>query len=158
MAHLIKLKMTSTNKLIIGALGTLALISAFIFAGIFLYTPQDSLAGGDGFSANNCVVSTSTAISVGVGSTQVVGTTSRRAWAQIQQVDAATNTVSLNFNNGAQAVIATAGMQLGQGSASSTAQLVSFGLNTDFSYTGAVTAITDKGSTTVRVVECNYTR
>jgi hypothetical protein len=150
--------MTSTHQIIGGVVGAIVLIVAFVVAGILLYTPQEALGGGDGFTANNCVVSTSTAVSVGLGNAQVVGTSSRRAWAQIQQVDAATNTVSLNFNQGAVAAIATAGIQLGQGSASSTATAIDFGLNTDFPYTGAVTAITDKGSTTVRVIECNYTR
>jgi hypothetical protein len=155
--------MTSDNitmkAAVVVVLGAFVTVVAIV-AGILFYTPQESLAGGDGFTANNCVVSTSTAISVGLqpGASTVVGTSSRRAWAQIIQVDAATNTVSLNFNQGAPATIATAGIQLGQGSSSSTATGIAFGLNTDLPYTGAVTAITDKGSTTVRVIECNYTR
>ncbi len=103
-----------------------------------------------------CSVSTVTAVAIGnQASTQVLATSTRaRAFAMIQQVrDAsgiATSTVSISLENGYNATLGN-GIQL-----STSTPSLTFGLNTLFPYEGAVQAITNVGSTTLRVTECVY--
>lgn len=85
----------------------------------------------------------------------VVGTTTNRAYTRISQLDNATNTVSVSFSQGAAATLTT-GQVLSIGAATGTQYTLEAGLNTDFPYTDAITAITDKGSTTVIVTNCTY--
>lgn len=131
-------------------LGLLLIATTF---GVF--NKSESLGGQGGLSANSCAVSTVTMAGVGhqVSST-ILSSSAARAWAQIElvttTVGVATNTPSISFDEGAAATLAS-GVKL-----STTTPIINFGLNTDFPYTGAVTAITDVGSTTIRVTDCIY--
>lgn len=135
-----------------------AFISAFILiAGAHLLSGKDTLGSYAGFAAYDCSVSTSTTVVVNPQSTTILAEHSRRAWASIQQPRNATNTIALSFNEGASAV-ANGGFQLSIGTSSSPINEITFGLNTDFPYTGAVTGIASAGTTTVLVTECRYDR
>lgn len=104
--------------------------------------------------ASSCTISTSTARSVGhQASTEILATSSNRAWAIIQVRTNETNAVFLNFASGNTAVV-NQGMSLG----TSTEDMneITFGRNTEFPYVGSVTGITNVSSTTVLVTECNY--
>lgn len=151
--------MTKTYKdiLIIGS------IIVLVFAGYMIFKPvpqEDPLGGGDGFQARSCTISTVANAIIGTTSSTVLAAHSGRAWARITQVQntaaIATSTPFLSFNAGASAV-ANSGVTLG-----TTTPSIDFGRNTDFPYTGAVTAINANilsivsGSTTVQVTECRY--
>lgn len=125
-------------------------IIAFVFTA-FLVLTNNSQA--EVFS-NSCTVSTSTARSVGhQESSQILATSSNRAWAIIQVKTNETNIVSLSFGNGASAVV-NQGMTLG--TSTEDTNEITFGRNTELPYTGAVAGITNTSSTTVLVTECNY--
>lgn len=122
-----------------------------------LYAFRDSavLGGAGGVGARECTVTESLATVGNNISSTVLAEYTNRAWAVIQlpllATGVATNTVSLSFDEGAAAVSGT-DFTL----STSTPITEPFGLNSDFSYTGAVTGITSTGSTTLRVVECRY--
>jgi hypothetical protein len=102
-----------------------------------------------------CDTSTITAATVGHQLTsRIFATSSNRAFAIVQLETTAggmaTSSVFLAFNEDV-AATATSGIKL-----STSTPTFTFGLNTDFPYIGAVQAITDSGSTTVRVTECTY--
>jgi len=131
--------------------GIIAIIIALLFGGGYGATQL----GGTSFTTKSCAVSTVTAAIVGnEASSAVLSAYSNRAWAKIELVETtsgvATNTPSISFDEGTDATLA-GGLKL----STSTPSIV-FGLNTDFPYTGAVTGITDVGSTTIRVTECRY--
>jgi hypothetical protein len=90
-------------------------------------------------------------------STVLLATSSNRAHAIIGIKDNATSTVYINMQRGSAAVIGS-GLALNVGFASgvSTTPEVVFGRATNLPYTGAVTARTNVGSTTVRVMQCIY--
>lgn len=112
---------------------------------------------GDAF-ALACTTSTVQRVSIGhQASTLILATSSRRAYAMLQQVDNASNTVNIAFASGTPATVTT-GLQLHKNSATGTVMSFEFGLNTMFPYTGAVTARTDGGSTTINVTDCSYNR
>lgn len=124
-------------------------------------TLADRLAGGDGFQARGCAMTHSLGIA-GLGNTidNVLATSSRRAWARISVGDNATNTVFLSFDEGAKAV-ANTGLVLNRangtaGGEATTTPYVEFGLNTDFPYTGAVSATSETGTSTLLVSQCVY--
>lgn len=107
-------------------------------------------------TSSACRVASTTRVKVGnQSSVMVVGTTTNRAYTRISQLDNATNTVSVSFSQGAAATLTT-GQVLSIGAATGTQYTLEAGLNTDFPYTDAITAITDKGSTTVIVTNCTY--
>ena len=107
----------------------------------------------------SCTTSTTRVVSIGTTTaTTVLSASSTRAWASIQVPQAATNTVAIAFGGTA---------ALGQGyqlvpvqemnvPTGTTTPSVQFGLRTDLPYAGAVTALTNNGSTTVLVTECNF--
>lgn len=114
-----------------------------------------------GLGDTQCIPSSITAIEIGnEEETQLLSTSSDRAWVKFQMLQflgdgngTATGTAYLAFNNGAAAATNT-GLAL---RASSTAEnSIVFGLETEFKYTGAVRGITDIGSTSLLVTECNY--
>lgn len=115
----------------------------------------NSLGSGANHSTIKCTTSTVAAAPVGhqVSST-VLAAHSNRAYARIERVvntlGTATNTPSIAFNDGTAATL-TSGLTL-----STSTPYIEFGLDTDFPYVGAVTGITETGSTTVRVTECRY--
>ena len=127
----------------IGVLGILALV-------VLQFSPP-LLGGGPGRTAQHCDVTTSANVVVGASDqvTQILAAHSLRAWAIVQKQFNSTSTVSLSFDEGAQAVS-------GAGFTVTTTTPAVFGANTDFVYTGAVTAVTDVGTSTVAVTECRY--
>lgn len=106
-------------------------------------------------NAQKCSVSSTQVALVGHQlSSTILSANETRAYAKIQQPVNATNTVSLSFDEGAAAVL-NRGIQL-YGVYSTTSPSIEFGRATDFPYTGAITGITNLGSTTVLITECSY--
>lgn len=104
--------------------------------------------------SNSCNISTSTAVSISLyGSTNILATSSNRAWAMIELLPSATNTVFLNFAGGATAV-ANKGIALG--TTTSNINSITFGRNADMPYVGAVTGIPSVATSSVLVTECLY--
>ena len=139
---------------IITTIVAIAITMYLIFISIF---NVGTFGGAGGVGARECTVSTVAAATVGddISSTLLAEYTNR-AWAIIEQPINATNTVSVSFDEGAAATV-NGGVQLTSATTTSPKQATEpFGLNTDFSYTGAVTGITSTGSTTVRITECRY--
>ncbi len=108
----------------------------------------------------SCTTSTTRVVFIGHQvATTVFSASSTRAWASVQVPQSATNTVAIAF--GGTAVLGQ-GYQLvpvqesSNTTSGTTTPSVQFGLRTDLPYTGAVTALTNNGSTTVLVMECNF--
>lgn len=147
------------QKFLIAAIGLsllLAVVSALL--PIIAYGANAPLDENRNLSVlgQDCTVTASTTQIGNQQSLRIMASTTRRAWAVLQAGDNATNTVAFGLND-VNATLATGYLinvpnTLG---ASSTPNF-SFGLKTDFPYTGAITAITDNGSTTIRVIECTY--
>ena len=136
--------------------GIIGLIIALLFGGGYAANEL----GGNGPATRLCDVSTVAIATVGFEtvaalSTQLLSTSSLRAWARIQQPASATNTIAVSFNED-QAAALEGGLLIGDHSATNTPTFIDFGLNTDFPYTGAVRGLADKGTTTVHVTQCNY--
>ena len=129
-----------------------------LYVGLQKFTMNGfSFQGGNGgLTAAKCSVNTVTAAPIGDDvSLTVLAANETRAWAEISLETlaadgVATNTPRLSFDEGAAATLND-----GRKLSTSTPTIV-FGRNTDFPYTGAVTGITNTGSTTVRVTECTY--
>lgn len=107
-----------------------------------------------GFSDRGCNF-TNTASSTVVASspTQLLATSTRRAWARIQKdlSAVASSTIFLSFNGAVSGAFSNIALN-----ASSTETAIEIGLNTEIPYTGSVHAITNTGSTYVLVTECVY--
>ena len=140
----------SMNKKIIAFI----IVAILIAFGIGLSPVGDAVLGGaGGLSANSCTV-TQTTVSVGddISSTMLASAVNR-AWATITQVrtsaGVASSSVSLSFGGTA---------TVGNGYVlSTTTPEATFGLNTDYPFTGAVTGITNgTASGTVLVTQCLY--
>lgn len=109
-----------------------------------------------GLGDKGCSVSTVTMATVGhQQSSTLLSANSSRAWAMIQQPLNATNTVALSFDEGAAATL-TSGLSLENASTTIGMTSITFGLNTDLPYTGAVTGLTNTGSTSVSITQCSY--
>ena len=124
-------------------------VTGLIMGGMVVLSAPVTQVGGASYAA--CTTTTETTVAVGDDiSTNVLSATSGRSYARIQLVTntlgVATNTPSIAF--GATATLAN-GLQL-----STSTPFVEFGMDTDHPYSGAVSAITDVGSTTLRVTEC----
>lgn len=105
-------------------------------------------------AADKCNVSTTTSRIVGsASSTIVLEANETRAYAKIETLFNATNTIYLSFDEGA-AAVASKGTALGTTTATNPS--IVFGRNTDFPYTGAVMSLASNGTTTVLVTECSY--
>lgn len=101
-----------------------------------------------------CNVYAESVVSVGhQESKTVLAASSSRAWAIVQLPingsGIATNTASLSLDGGAATL--PLGIEL-----STTTPYITFGIKTDLPFTGAVTALTSSGTSTLRVVECGY--
>lgn len=144
-----------------------AVISIGVAIAITIVVPSmvnqaPSFGGGAGQVADACDTVTSSEVVVGASAqvTTVVASHSGNAYSRISMQGDATSTVSLSFDEGAQAVNKQ-GVILGQnggdgGSATTSTQFVEFGRNTDFPYVGTVTGVTNTGTTTVAVTTCRY--
>ena len=124
-----------------------------LIGGCFWFFDRDEDPFKGAFDAK-CNVTQSVATIGDDISSEILAASGVRAWAVIQQPISATNTPSLSFDEGA-AAVAGQGYTLDDVS-SSTDETPRFGRNAFFAYTGAVTGITNNGSTTVNVIECNY--
>ena len=138
-------------------IGLKAAVIAVLLAVAGFLGYEATLGGGDGKVASDCTVSVSSVASVGPttsnGSAIVLAAHSGRAWAKIQSNTTSTPVTYLSFDEGAAAVVGL-GLRITN---TSTPDGITFGRNTDFPYTGIVTAINESTATTsVLVTECRY--
>lgn len=141
-----------TNKTNISRLFGVALIAAAVTL-LALYASQ-AHAGISSVSSYPCTVVTSTSTLVGSQvSTTILATSSRRAWARIEQPVNATNTIAISI---AGAAVIGQGVQLTPATSTSPVAFFDFGLNTDLPYTGTIQAIASTASTSVAVSQCVY--
>lgn len=133
------------------------LITAGLIIGGYSLLPDPATGGGVNVY-NKCDTYSSTSATVGADiSSTILTAYSNRAYARIQVVNSASSTISLSFDEGADAVVGE-GITLNQyelGGATTT-PYIEFGLNTDFPYVGAITGITNMGSTTLQITECRF--
>ena len=112
-------------------------------------------ASGSGDQAAACTSFTVSSSTVGAqSSTVILSAHANRAWARIQQPANATNTVGIAI--GTALASSTSGIQLTPATTTSPVNSVAMGLNTELPYTGAISAATNNGSTTILVTECLY--
>ena len=135
------------KKVIIWLAGSLIALAGFL---VGLVGPAKL---GTAIQETACTV-THSRISVGPNvSVQLLATSSRRLWAQVDFIGAASSTVvasSTMFASFAQDAPAVVGTGISIGSSTP----VVFGLKTDFPYTDAVQGIVGAGSTTVLATQC----
>lgn len=135
------------HKTSIAIIGILLLGLAFA-----AYNLQTKGNLGGGVKERSCAVNTVTAVAVGADlTTTVLPAYSNRSWARVGVASAETEPIFVSFDEGAAATVSN-GVIL---TATSTTY-IDFGLNADFPYTGAVTAITNTASTTLMITECRY--
>ncbi len=144
--------MSNQLKVVLGII----LMSVLIGSISTIFKTQEVQGQTTGPATQACTASTS---KVTIGhqlSTQVLATSSRRAWARVQVDQNATNTVALALND----VTATLnnGILINQAliNGVSTTPILDLGLNTALPYTGSIKAITNLGSTTLLVTQCIY--
>ena len=138
----------------------MAIIAGIVITGIKNKTETTNFRGGSGGQyARTCATSFSEATTTGHQlSKTILPAYGLRAWARVQIINNATNTTYVNFDEGT-AATSLNGIPLGgaiTGGATSTIQNIDFGLNTDFPYTGIVTALNNNGSSTIFITECRY--
>ena len=103
-----------------------------------------------------CRVASTTRVTVGhQASTQIIDRKDNRAFTRISQPANATNTVSISLSDGTAATLLN-GELLVKASTTPGFNSIEFGLNTDNPYVGAVTALSDTGSTSLIVTNCLY--
>jgi len=143
------------NKLKIAILVFFGIIIG-VEASLFLTTKNNQNTSLGGIADSGCTVSSVAMKTVGHQlSSTILSAAGNRAWAIIQQPINATNTVNVVLDEGNAATI-TSGIQLSSATTSNSMSSFVFGRNTDMPYIGAVTGITNIGSTTVNVIECLY--
>lgn len=135
----------------------IVVVLSVLVSGFISFTLVKNKPLGGGQTARTCSVTTATSTLVGDDLSQtILSAYGLRAWAVIQQPINATNTVSLSFDEGSAAVVGES-YELTQSTTTAlTKSQIVFGLNTDFPYTGAVTGITNLGTSTLLVTECRY--
>lgn len=127
---------------------------AMIASILYLYT-NTAEAGTSSLNSYPCNTITSTVTSIGnQASVQLLASTSRRAWARVEQPINATNTVSVVF--GGNLAVSGTGVVLTPSTTTSPVPLLDFGLNASLPFVGTVSAITNTGSSTVLVTQCVY--
>lgn len=135
----------------------IVVLGVFILVTIGLFSTSgtgEKLGGQGGLGAQSCTMSATTSVMVGNQTALIaVPTSTRAAYVKIQQPMGATNTVAFGF--GAAPVFAS-GYRLATSSASVIPDSFTYGLNTDFPYTGAVYALTSAGTSSLNVIICNY--
>lgn len=146
-----------------GLYWVLAITIGLLMFTLILYfnNTKTVLGGGYGKTSSACNTTTSYVAEVGGstsnGSAVILAAKSGRAWARIQGIATSSVVTYLSFDEGANALTGS-GMAIAGGvTTTSTPKFVDFGLNADFSYTGAVTGIVDGAATSsVLVTECQY--
>lgn len=129
----------------------------------FFFRNQQSFGAGAGQTATSCNVTTIVSTLVGPktskGGTTILPAKSNRAWARVQPVTTSTAVFYLGFGSNAILGGSLALVQIGSPATTgtTTASYLDFGRNTDFPYTGAVTAINDTtASSSMMITECLY--
>lgn len=152
------------NKIVISLVVGLAIVAGVAFiagrqAALEKQLEKVGLING-GANARKCIPTQTVAVA-GMGNTigNILATSSLRAYARISVGDNATNTYFLSFDQGAKAA-PDKGLPLNHlngvaGNATAT-PFIEFGLNTAFPYTGAVSAASETGTSTLLVLECVY--
>lgn len=135
------------ENLLLGMIGIITL--SMIIIGVNNLKGDDPQFEGNSFS--QCRTLSETVVTIGhQESTEVLSATSGRSYVMLQLVTTnagvATNTPSVSFSS-------TATLADGIKLSTTTPTLV-LGMDTDHAYQGAVSMITDQGSTTVRKIEC----
>ncbi len=135
-----------------GLLLVLFLATASLVA---LFHAQVSYGSGTDRGTRNCTVTTSSKAVVGHQlSSTLLAANSLRSWARVSLVTTAggvaTNTIAVSLDEGASASLGN-GLTIATGTPT-----LDVGKNTDQAYTGAITGLTDTGSTTVMITECEY--
>ncbi len=150
------------NYLFVFVGAVLACALGFYIALMSHQEPQKTGGITNGSQADACASTTNAVIAVGKDiPTTLQATTSNRGVLVIQQPRNATNTIAISTTIAA-ANFLTAGLQIGSTTAAASTAInpiptiVMLGLNTVIPYTGAVSAISETGSTTVLVSTCNY--
>ena len=144
------MKNAFTNVLLLGI--ALTLVIGFVAVVDTLKVETDPTVAG--VRDAGCTVSHSVAtIGDDIAST-ILAANQKRAWATIQQPTNATNTPSLSF--GGTAVLGQDFILDDVPTSTAERASITFGRNTDFPFVGAVSGITNLGSTTVNVTECTY--
>lgn len=135
--------------------GMMALV---LLLALFPFTVQNFAFGSNATRGTpDCTVTTFEPVAIGGSNSVTVLAENRiRSYARIEQLldvnGVATSTVFVSFDNGEAATTASPFTL-----ATSTQRTKEFGMNTDFAYTGAVTAITNVIATTsIRVTECSF--
>lgn len=146
--------MTLTHKTLFVAAALMlgAVLSYLAYANLsFAGVVRDENRNVIGHVADYC--SNSRAVLGHQVATTIVAASSTRSYMRIEQPINATNTVS--YALGTAATIAS-GAQLTTATTTSPVAFVEMGIATDNPYTGAVSAITNVGSSTVLVTECGF--
>ncbi len=99
-----------------------------------------------------CSITESTTSIGNQASTLVLATSSSRQWAIIQQPTNATNTVTLSFSGFP--AVSGRGYQLTPATTTSPVDELALGFATQFRTYAPVRAITNTGSTTIKVIDC----
>jgi len=140
-----------TNKtLLIGLL-----VLAVVAIGYAFYPQHQNLGGTGLLTQSSCTASTSVATISGAASSQILATSSRRAWARVENTNTS-NSVALSFNYDKAVSTSAPNYQTLPTATANVANSIDFGLNTDFPYTGAVTASSSVGSVSLLVTQCNF--
>lgn len=140
----------------IGIIAGAIFLLGIVLAIRIIPSPAPSFGGTGLLTQAACTVSTVNTVPIGnQNSSTLIPANGRRAWAIVQQPLNATNTISLAFATGTSATL-TSGISLENASTTNGLSSITFGLNTNFTYTGAVTGITSTGSSTVNITVCNF--
>jgi len=124
---------------------------AIIFSSLWSVKEEKTL---EGISDSSCTIThTTTAIGNELATT-ALASAPNRAWAVIEQPVNATNTVSVNL--GGTAVSGAGYILLDIATSTGSADRLTFGLNAELPYAGAVSVITNVGSSTIRTTQCLY--
>ena len=139
------------------------LIGIALSVGLYAYAASTNsvLRDPNGLPAKDgavCTVSSVVAVTIGDDiSTEVLAASTNRAWARISVGNNATNTVFASFDEGAAATLNNGiGLNIANTGGASSTPYIDFGITTPFPYNGAVTAITNYGTTTLLVTVCDY--
>ena len=135
-------------------IGILAVILLLLILGWIWFATNFIKPRFTGITDRGCTVTTATTSLVGRDvSVKLLATSSGRAWARLQQPHG-TSTIYLALNDAAAAT--TSGATTLALNATSSMGVFELGRDTNFKYIGAVSGITDNGTTTVKITECTY--
>lgn len=121
-------------------------------AAVLLLTGSPKLGGTSSLASYPCTTVTTTSSTIGNQSaTTLLTASSRRAWARVSVPANATSTFYLSLGG-----TASVGNGIVLNGVSSTTNYMDVGLNASAPFTGAITGITNIGSTTAVISSCSY--